>query len=1199
MTKLEDIRVGSQLTGVVGEKVVTAVAVEWFGNYALTLTYRTEDNVLGETMLYRDMEPNLRLVSASQWTFDADPSELKLVSEAYRINLAHLFDPYLAVRTSAIDPLPHQISAVYQNMLPKMPLRYVLADDPGAGKTIMAGLLVKEMLARGDLKRCLIVCPGNLVEQWQDELYRKFGLKFTILTNDLLEASVTRNAFKENDLCIARLDKLSRSEDVQALLKDTTWDLVVVDEAHKMSATVFGGEVKYTKRYQLGQLLGETTENLLLMTATPHNGKPEDFQLFMALIDRDRFEGARHRKQKPRELTPPDALIHDVPENVFKPDFDVSDVMRRLVKEELLRFDGRPLFPERRAQTVTYTLSPAEADLYAMVTDYVTEEFNRADRLDGKRKNSVGFALTILQRRLASSAEAIYQSLRRRRERLESRLLEVRDQANGTGSYSTVFNQFDEDFDEDDYTPEELEGMEDDVIDTASASATATELEAEIATLKVLERKANEVRMSGEDRKWDELSRLLQDNSDMFGPDGRREKLIVFTEHKDTLEYLATKIRQLLGSQDAVLTIKGGMPRDERHKAEELFKQDKNVRILVATDAAGEGINLQRAHLMVNYDLPWNPNRIEQRFGRVHRIGQTEVCHLWNLVAKETREGQVFDRLFQKLEEERTALGGRVFDILGRVTFEDKPLRELLVEAIRYGDSPDVRDRLNQVVDSSLDGDALKRLLEEYALTSDVMDVHSVMKIKEDMERMEARKLEPHFIEAFFVEAMRRLGGRISEREDGRYEVLEVPFSVRSHDRRIGIADPVLRSYERICFEKERVQVPGGVAADLVCPGHPLLDATVSVILEQSLGALRQGAVLVDDDETADTPRFLFYVESAIQDGTVLPDGTKKTVSRAVHFVEIDYDGNTFDAGYAPYLDYRPATEAERTSMEAVFAEELGWLESDPDKIATDFAIRNIIPEHIDEVRTRTLAQVAKVQKAVDTRLRAEINYWDYRAGELADREHAGKKNARLNSKQAERRANELAERLQKRMDQLDRQKQLSPMPPRVVGGALVVPASMLHESATTNPNGQSADAASKRKTELAAMDAIMAIERELGFAPRDVSEQRGIGYDILSRVPDDMRNGDDPVTRMVEVKGRIAGDDSITLTKNEILCGLNKPECWLLAIVEVDGHTTKTTYLRRPALRAPSFAENSVNYDMGRLIESAEVVLERTDTWL
>ena len=740
MLKLEDIRIGSRIIGVTGKQPVTAVQVEWFGNYALTLTYKIEDGRLDSLMLYRDMEPSLSLARDNQWTFDADADELKLVSEAYRINLAHLFDPYLAVRTSAVEPLPHQISAVYQDMLPQMPLRFVLADDPGAGKTIMAGLLIKEMLARGDLKRCLVVCPGNLVEQWQDELYRKFGLSFTILTNDLLNAAVTRNAFKEHDLMIARLDKLSRDQDVQGLLRDTTWDLVVCDEAHKMSATVFGGEARYTKRYQLGRLLGDTTENLLLMTATPHNGKPEDFQLFMALVDRDRFAGATHMKRRDgRPLPSPDALIHDIPENIFGQSGDLSDVMRRLVKEELLRFDGRPLFPERIAQTVTYTLSPDEEDLYQMVTDYVTDQFNLADRLDGKRKNSVGFALTVLQRRLASSPEAIYQSLRRRRERLESRLLDVRDGINHTGSYSTLYAPIADDFDEDDYTDEELERLEDEVMDTASASATAEELEREIQILRCLERKADAVRKSGEDRKWDELSSLLQDNEEMFGPDGRREKLIVFTEHKDTLEYLATKLRGLMGSQEAVLTIKGGMPRDARHKAEEMFKQDKDVRILVATDAAGEGINLQRAHLMVNYDLPWNPNRIEQRFGRVHRIGQTEVCYLWNLVAKETREGQVFDRLFQKLNEEKAALGGRVFDILGRVTFDDKPLRELLVEAIRYGDRPDVRDRLNQVVDSSLDGDALRRLLEQYALTADVMDAAAVGHIREDMERMEAR----------------------------------------------------------------------------------------------------------------------------------------------------------------------------------------------------------------------------------------------------------------------------------------------------------------------------------------------------------------------------------------------------------------------------------------------------------------------------
>lgn len=1194
MLRLEDIQVGSRVDGVAGDAPVEVVAISWHGNMGLTLTYRTETGALGETMLYRPDEERLSSAGASTWTFDADPDDLKLASEAYRIRLAHLFDPYLAVRTSAIDPLPHQVSAVYQDMLPKMPLRFVLADDPGAGKTVMTGLLIKEMLARGDLQRCLIVCPGNLVEQWQDELHRKFGLTFAILTNDLLEASVSRNTFKEHDLCIARLDKLSRDDDVRGLLKETSWDLVVCDEAHKMSATVFGGEVKYTKRYQLGQLLGDITENLLLLTATPHNGKPEDFQLFMSLVDRDRFEGARH--MKPRGGAGPQRAL---PAGAGRCGPDVSDVMRRLVKEELLRFDGRPLFPERRAYTVSYTLSPAEAGLYEAVTDYVTNEFNRADRLDGKRKSSVGFALTILQRRLASSPEAIYRSLRRRRERLEARLAETGDRARGAGPYASAV-PFDEDFDEDDYTPEELEGMEDDVIDSASASATAAELEAEIGALRLLERRANEVRKSGEDRKWDELSRLLQENASMFAEDGRREKLIVFTEHRDTLEYLAAKIRQLLGSHEAVITIRGGMSRDERHRAEERFRQDGEVRVLVATDAAGEGINLQRAHLMVNYDLPWNPNRIEQRFGRIHRIGQTEVCHLWNLVAKETREGQVFERLFQKLEEERLALGGRVFDILGRVTFEDRPLRELLVEAIRYGDSPEVRERLNRVVDSSLDAGALRRLLDEYALTADAMDVHQVMRIREDMERMEARKLEPHFIEAFFLEAMGRLGGRVAEREPGRYEVMEVPFAVRTRDVKVGVADPVLRSYERVCFEKGRCAAPaGGAPADLVCPGHPLLDALVSAVLEQGLGTLKRGCVLVDDDPASAAARLLFYVESSVSDGTAAADGTKRVVSRAVHFVEIDYDGNAADAGYAPYLDYRSPTPAELARAGAL-AEELGWLEGDPERIAADYAIQHIIPQHLAEVRERTCAQVDKVRRAVEQRLRAEIQYWDARAWELKEREDAGKRSARLNSAQAERRANELAERLRRRTAQLDLQRQLSPAPPRVVGGAIVLPATMLRagELRTAEPPDPVADADARRMVELRAMDAVAEIERQLGNAPRDVSSQRKIGYDIESAVPEAVRGGGSPALRLIEVKGRAAGAGTVTLSKNEILCALNRPDGWILAVVEVDGASTRTTYLQRPALRAPAFTENSVTYDLGRLRDSAEIVLERTDTW-
>lgn len=704
MTKLEDITVGSSVKGIISNSTVTIVAVQWYGNNVLEITYKDSHGQPGNQMLLRDEEINLTVMDNSlPWSFDADGEQMKLASEAYRISLAHLFDPYLAVHTSSVEPLPHQISAVYQEMLPKLPLRYVLADDPGAGKTIMTGLFIKELIARGDLKRCLIVSPGSLVEQWQDELFSKFHLTFQILTNDRMESAVTGNVFNEVDFCICRLDKLARNEQLQEKLKVSEWDLIVCDEAHKMSATIWGGEVKYTKRFQLGKLLSNITKNFLLLTATPHNGKDEDFHLFLSLVDPDRFEG-----------------IHNTSEQTI----DVSDVMRRLTKEELLKFDGTPLFPERIAYTVNYSLSPQEAQLYQAVTDYVQEEFNRADNLNNERKTTVGFALTILQRRLASSPEAIYQSLRRRRERLEHRLAEEK-MGKRAADYTDAAYDIDDD---DDLTPDEQEAVEEKVVDHASAAATIAELEIEIKTLKRLEKMANDVRVSGVDRKWDELSSLLQDNQAMYGEDKQREKLIIFTEHKDTLNYLAGKIRALLGDDDAVVTIHGGMLRDERRKTEQLFKQDVGVRILIATDAAGEGINLQRAHLMINYDLPWNPNRLEQRFGRIHRIGQTEVCHLWNLVANETREGYVFQRLFLKLEEERQALGGKVFDILGKVSFDNKSLRDLLIEAVRYGNDPEVRARLNRVVDKSLDPQIFRDIIRENALTDDVMDIHMLMK---------------------------------------------------------------------------------------------------------------------------------------------------------------------------------------------------------------------------------------------------------------------------------------------------------------------------------------------------------------------------------------------------------------------------------------------------------------------------------------
>ena len=1170
MAKLENLKRGATVKGILPDCLVTVIDVKWYGSAAIELTYKDPAGKPNVLLLYRDREPILEIVEAGRpWSFDGDGKLFRLVSEAHRINLAHLFDPLLAIHTSMVDPLPHQITAVYGEMLPRQPLRFLLADDPGAGKTIMAGLLIKELLIRGDLHRCMIVCPGNLAEQWQDELYQRFQLPFEILTNDKLESARTGNWFAENPMAICRLDKLSRNEDVQAKLANTDWDLVVCDEAHKMSATFFGSEVKYTKRYRLGQFLGQLTRHLLLMTATPHNGKPEDFQLFLALLDSDRFEG-RARDG-----------VHTV---------DASDLMRRLVKEQLLKFDGTPLFPERRAYTVGYKLSNAEAALYKSVTDYVREEFNRADALDNEgRKGTVGFALTILQRRLASSPEAILQSLRRRRERLERRLREEQILKRGgtLQDDQRLPSLTEEDIDELDDAPDaEVEETEETVVDQATAARTIAELQAEIEILRNLEALALKVRRSGTDKKWEELSALLQNHAEMFDAQGHRRKMVIFSEHRDTLNYLTERLRALLGVPEALVTVHGGMGREERTKAQEAFKQDKDVLILLATDAAGEGINLQRAHLMVNYDLPWNPNRLEQRFGRIHRIGQTEVCHLWNLLAEETREGDVYKRLLEKIELEREALGGGVFDILGQL-FREQRLRDLLIEAIRYGDQPEVKARLHQIVDNLTDRKHCQELLEERALANDSMDASQVQRIREDMERAEARRLQPHFIESFFLEAFRILGGSIKEREPRRFEITHVPALIRQRDRLIGTGEPVLGKYERITFEKSLRAVPGQPLATFVCPGQPLLGATIDLILERNRDLLKRGTVLVDPDDPGEAVRALFYLEHTIQDGRTDKAGNRRVVSRQLQFVETDATGDNGNAGYAPYLDYRPATDEERTSLAATL-ESQAWLKGDLESVVVGHAIANLVPIHLGEVRSRREDLVTRTMAAVKDRLTKEITYWDHRANQLKDQELAGKVNAKINSGKARQRADELQARLQRRMAELELERQIYPLPPVAIGGSLVVPIGLLHKllPSSVQPGDAAADAVSaeaRKKMELLAMQMVMEAEKQLGNQPRDVSAEK-CGYDIESKVE---ANGK---LRFIEVKGRVAGALTVTVTRNEILTALNKPDDFILAIGQADGAQQKLVYIRRPFQLEPEFAVESINYKLQELLARGEL---------
>ena len=581
------------------------------------------------------------------------------------------------------------------------------------------------------------------------------------------------------------------------------------------------------------------------------------------------------------------------------------------------------------------------------------------------------------------------------------------------------------------------------------------------------------MRRSGTDTKWRELSSLL---GEIFSPaslsdrveepqtpygsgpippptPSPHQKLVIFTEHRDTLNYLEGRITTLLGRKDAVVIIHGGIGREERLKVQESFKHDPQVQVLLATDAAGEGINLQRAHLMVNYDLPWNPNRLEQRFGRIHRIGQTEVCHLWNLVAEETREGDVYRKLLEKLEQARQALGGQVFDVLGKLQFEGKSLRELLIEAIRHGERPEVKAFLTTVLDTTLDRGHLQTLIDERVLAHDAMDSSRVQRIREDMERADARRLQPHYIESFFHEAFKRLGGTAKQREPRRYEITHVPAPVRNRDRLIGIGEPVLPRYERIAFEKALVAPQGQPLAAFVCPGHPLLDAVIDLTLERHRDLLKRGTVLVDERDPGMQPRVLFYLEHAIQDAGLTRAGERRVVSKRMLYVEHGRERHHPPRPLRP-LSGLPAPGQGEPGIDAILERpECQWIAGSAgvsparptiEQQAQGYAIAHVVPEHLAEVKGRKLELIAKTEAAVKDRLTKEITYWDHRAEELKLQEQAGKPNAKLNSGEARKRADLLQGRLQKRLEDLKLEAQLSPLPPVVLGGSLVVPMGLI-----------------------------------------------------------------------------------------------------------------------------------------------------------
>ena len=1112
MLKLEELKNGLPLLGLEPTGIATISAVIPISKDSVQIFYRTSDGIVKETLLNRANEAGISVATAERpWSFDGNGDAFKLAIEAKRIDLAFLFDPMMAVHTSNVEPLPHQITAVYESMLPRQPLRFVLADDPGAGKTIMAGLYIRELIMRADSRRILIVAPGSLVEQWRDELYEKFGLEFNIFSAQLEAATPTGNPFEDRDHLIARLDQMARNEVLQEKLLATTWDLVIFDEAHKLGAHYFGSNVKKTGRFRLGEKLGARTRHLLLMSATPHNGKDEDFQLFLSLLDSDRFYGKFREGDGSHKV-------------------DASDLMRRMVKEEMLRFDGTHLFPERKAYTANYKLSSIESALYEAVTNYVKTEMGKADAFQGPRKGSVGFALTSLQRRLASSPEAIFQSLKRRKDRLESRLREEKLLSRGHQFKNQTLEAPPDD--DDDLTAEEQENLEEKLIDTATAAGTVAELEAEIFLLTDLVKQARGVVDSGMDRKWEELSKILQNDPHMRDADGRQRKMILFTEHKDTLNYLEHRIAGVLGTSEAITTIHGSVHRDERRKRQEMFRSDPVIRILLATDAAGEGVNLQNANLMVNYDLPWNPNRLEQRFGRIHRIGQQQICHLWNLVAKETREGEVYHRLLTKLETINEAFKGRVFDILGEV-FEERSLKDLLLDAIRYNDHPERHAERLKTIDTAFDSSHIKDLLERNALAQETMSAERLFAVKEQMEIAEARRLQPFFVRSFFAQAFESVGGSMYPREPGRFEITHVPAIIRERDCRITGRNrrelaPVMKRYERVCFTKEAVRPldrPNTPFAQMIHPGHPLMLAVSDLVLEQHSNLMRQGAILVDPTNDTTEPSLLFLITHEVK------SGDNSVLSKRLQFVRVTPEGTASFAGWAPHLDYESLPPADQPLLVDLLAGE--WLCGDQEQRALALAADTLVPEHFAEVATRRIAHVDKTLAAVHERLTKEIAFWSDRWMRLKEDQDAGK-DVQLPLLNIQRDINDLNGRLENRQKELQSMRHVTNGTPVVLGGALIIPIGLLRKlRGVPAPDAAiiSADAAAKSRVEWLAMNAVRAAEEARGCRVVDVSAQK-CGWDITSYAP--AVNGKLPENRHIEVKGRIQGATTVSVTKTK-----------------------------------------------------------------
>lgn len=1001
---------------------------------------------------------------------DGNPVHFRLAAEAHRIRLAYQYDPHFAVSVSQVDPLPHQLDAVYGRLLTQPRIRLMIADDPGAGKTIMGGLLIKELKLRGLIERTLIVTPANLTDQWRRELHEKFGETFTVVNRATVNAAYGRNIWEDNAQCITSVDFAARQDDILGMMRDTRWDLVIVDEAHKMAAYKYGSKINKTARYEFGEFLRDRTDHLLFLTATPHKGDPDNFALLLQLLDRDLYATG-------------DILAEAGSE-------DENRIMVRRLKEDMKKFDGTPCFPPRHVKTLPYELTPEELDLYEAVTDYVKNNFQRAES-EGNR--NVGLALTVLQRRLASSIAAVSLSLERRLKRLK-----------GLRKLGKLKQEFGEIPDElEDLTEAERWKFEDDVVERLTLASNMAELETEISDLERLVTKAKRTARNPlfRETKFEELRQVISEHVS-----GKNERLLVFTEHKDTLDFLVSKLGDL-GFH--CCTIHGGMPLPKRIDAEREF-YEHCPSVMIATEAAGEGINLQFCSLMVNYDIPWNPNRLEQRMGRIHRYKQQKEVMIFNLVASNTREGEVVTRLLAKLEDMKLALGSdRVYDVIGEIISApefDKLMRDWLSS----------RRTLQEIlaeIDISTDETQIARIRSEMtdkALGSRFIDMSA---LADQVRQSKEQRLMPEYIERFFVEAYRSFGGTITDDKSrkGLWTITRVPPELRklpeSIERRFG---KIGQTYPRLTFDK--VNTGAYQEVEFIGPGHPLFEGVVDRVLREYGPALLRGAVFYNADATA--PEILWLLKTGIEDGHGRPIAQRLS---AVH----KHDGGFRRIQPYALLDLKSPDRPPAVDPAIKDAAH------DEDSVI-DWALDAVVAPYFQEVSQRRNRELAIKEKYIRKSLNfligesnRKIMDYDRKISSFLNPNDPQVLNIKGNRAQEAARRDELVHRRDTRLTELEHEKHLSEQPPEVLGVAVILPM-------TPSPDARPAETAAMKsdpEVEAIAVEVAKKYEESQGRKPVSVEEEN-CGWDITS-----LSGGQ--VARYIEVKGR-ATDGAVALTPNE-----------------------------------------------------------------